>query len=247
MENAQSVTNCIYNILYTQFNEDFGRDNFFSYNLMYPTFYNFKNGYFFVDLNILNNLNSTINSDVYTFKTGLLKEEQDYNNSAVKNALPKRNYKVLSNYAVTFNKNHIISIILSLMGFAGDYGPKYNYLYNYNIDLLSGNKITLKDVFIEKIDYIKVVSDYINYKISQNKDMYYKNTIVEISEDQAFYITDDGIIVYFDVDEIAPEEFGIPKFKIAFNKFAPYINPRFSCLAQNVFRKYHKKSHSRKY
>lgn len=241
MNESQGVNSCIYNILYTQFNEDFNNDTYFTYSLKFPTFYNFKNGYFFVDPNILNNLNSTIRTDVTDFKNGLLIEEQDYNNSVTQNALPKRVYKVTSNYAVTFNKNHIISIILSLMGFAGEYGPEYNYLYNYNIDLLTGDSLTLKDLFIEGVDYIKVVSDYINYKISQNKDMYYKDVVVQISDDQSFYITDDGIIIYFDVDEIAPQESGIPKFKMSFDKFGPYINPRFSCYPQNIYRKLKRK------
>ncbi|MGL6106346.1 DUF3298 domain-containing protein [Romboutsia sp.] len=228
------MDNCIYNLIYIKFNQEFNNSNFFSYNLQYPSFYNFKNTYFYVNSVILNNLNSTIKLDVESFKEGLKKEEEEYNKSAIQNALPKRNYKVFSDYAVTFNKNHVLSVILSLMGFGGDFGPEYNDLYNYNIDLLTGNNIYLKDIFNKNINYIKVVSNYINYKISQNKDLYYKDVVIEIPEDQAFYITDDGIVIYFGLDELSPSKMGIPKFKMSFSRFAPYINPRFYCDSTNV-------------
>lgn len=243
------MNNCIYNLIYIKFNQEFSKDGFFSYDLEYPSFYNFKNAYFHVESSILNNLNNTISLDVTSFKNGLSEEEQEYNTTAAKNALPKRNYKAISNYAVTFNKNHILSVLLTLMGFSGDHAPIYNSLYNYNIDLLTGKNVSLKDIFNPNINYTEVIKEYITYKISQNKDLYYPDIEVEIPEDQSFYITDDGIILYFGLDEIAPAKYGIPKFKMDFSKFAPYINPRFYCDATNVvyrkaFEKYNKKGNS---
>lgn len=237
MDNSQAMNNCIYNILYTQFNEDFGIDSFFAYNLQYPVFYNFKNESFNVNQSILNNINSVLKTDAYTFKNGVLEEEQEYNNTATKNSLPKQVYRVMVTYSVTFNKNHILSTILNLTGFSGVPGTKYNDLYNYNYDLLTGNRIMLKDIFNEGVDYIKVINDYVNYKIGQNKDLYYPGTVVDIPADQAFYLTDDGLVVYFGDDEIAPASFGIPKFKLSFSKFAPYINSRFYCDVQNIARR----------
>ena len=122
------------------------------------------------------------------------------------------------------------------MGFASEGGPEYNDLYNYNFDLLTGNRIYLKDIFNKNVDYLKVITDYINYKVNQNKDNYYSDANINVPDDQAFYLTDDGILIYFGVDEIAPESFGIPKFKMEFSKFAPYINPRFYCNATNIYR-----------
>lgn len=234
MDGNENMNNCVYNSIYTRFNEDFGTSEFFSYNLQYPSFYNKKNSPFVVNPSILDNINSTINLDVSTFKQGLSEEEQDYNQTAAQNSLPKRKYRAISSYAVTFNKNHILSVILRLMGISGEYTTEYDSLNNYNIDLLTGNTLTLKDIFNPDIDYIQVINNYINYKINQNKELYYENTIVDIPESQSFYITDEGLVIYFGVDEIAPIEFGIPKFKMSFMKFAPYINPRFLCDPQMV-------------
>ena len=55
-----NFTGCIYNLLYIQYNENFGREEFFYYDLAYPVFYNVKNSYFKVDPTILKNLNEPL-------------------------------------------------------------------------------------------------------------------------------------------------------------------------------------------
>ena len=63
-----NFTSCIYNLLYIQYNEIFGREEYFYYDLAYPVFYNVKNGYFQVDKQILDNLNKTVYSNINTFR-----------------------------------------------------------------------------------------------------------------------------------------------------------------------------------
>ena len=235
MRYYKRADNCLYNPIHVKFNEVSGIGDTFSYTLQYPSFFNFKNTYFNVNQNVLNNINSTINSDVLTFKNGLVDEEKQVNADNIKNSKPQVKYKVVTNYAVTFNKNHILSTIVSLMSFVDNEGPRYNELNNYNFDLLTGNEFTIGSVFNTNVDYLKVITNYVNYKISQNKELYYKDVVVDIPEDQAFYLTDEGIVIYFGEDEIAPKEFGIPKFTMEFSKFAPYINPRFYCTPENIY------------
>ena len=226
---------CLYNPIYVKFNESIGVGNTFSYTLQYPSFFSLKNTYFNVNQNILNNINSTINSDVFTFKNGVADEEREVNEDNVQSGQPTSKYNVVTNYAVTFNKNHILSAIVSLVAFVNDTGTIYNELNSYNFDLLTGNEFTIGNVFKPDVDYLKVITNYVNYKISQNKELYYQDVMVDIPDDQSFYLTDEGIVIYFGLDEIAPKEFGIPKFTMEFKKFAPYINPRFYCTPENVY------------
>ncbi|OMK69557.1 hypothetical protein BER44_004031 [Clostridioides difficile] len=65
--------------------------------------------------------------------------------------------------------------------------------------------------------------------------MYYSNVELVIPEDQAFYLTDNGIIIYFGVDEIAPESFGIPKFELKFSDFGNFINYASIVFPQNIY------------
>jgi len=226
---------CLYNPIHVKFNEEVSIGSDFSSSLQYPSFFALRNSYFNVNQNILNNINSTIYSDVFTFKNGVIDEEIQVNADNNASGQPSAKYRVVTNYANTFNKNNILSTIVSLMAFVNNEGPKYNELNNYNFDLLTGNKFTIGSVFNPNVDYLKVITNYVNYKINQTKELYYEDATVDISDDQAFYLTDEGIVIYFGEDEIAPKEFGIPKFTMEFSKFAPYINPRFYCTPENIY------------
>ena len=235
MENYQSTNTCTYNILYVQFNEDFERSKYFSYDVKYPVIYNIRNQSTYVNPVILNNINNAVRMTVNNFKNGLQEEEREYNNAASQNSLPKQSYWVSTSYAVTFNKNYVLSMILNLMGFANNYGPKYNTLNNYNIDLTTGKELLLNDIFRDGVDYINIITEYIKSQINENREMYYSNVELVIPEDQAFYLTDNGIIIYFGVDEIAPESFGIPKFELKFSDFGNFINLRFYCISPDIY------------
>ncbi|WP_455539072.1 DUF3298 domain-containing protein [Terrisporobacter sp.] len=246
MNYTQPNNTCLFNTLYIQYVEDIGQNEYFHYDLKYPIFFNVKNGYFQVSDSILKNLNDTINSSVYTFKEGILEEQQQINSNNSSEDENNTNYRVYSNYDLTFNKNHIISLIISLTA-SNDNNPQYNDLYNYNIDLLTGNQILLKDIFRHDVNYLKLVSDFINFKISQNPTFYYPDTSVDIPEDQSFYLTDQGIVIYFGLDEISPATSNIPKFLMEFTNFESYINPRFYCNIKNRMRYSRYSQHNRVY
>lgn len=229
--------NCIYNLLYVQFNEIFDVEEFFSFDMSYPIFYNVKNGYFQVDKKILSNINQTVLSNLETFRNGLYEEVKKYNTEVANDEIPKRTYNVTSSYDITFSKNHLLSFILNLNSLSDNEGPEYEELYSYNLDLLNGNSLSLKDLFYNNVNYIKLLSDYVNSKIKDKPSVYYPDTVIEIPESQAFYITDKGIVLYFALEEISPKKIGLPKFLISFEEFGQYINPRFYCNPQNVFRR----------
>ena len=157
--------------------------------------------------------------------------------TAAENALPKRVYQVSTSFDITFSKNHILSFVLNLDSISDNYGPLYEDVYHFNIDLLNGNSLTLKDLFNEGVDYLPLLSQYVNDEIAKTPELFYENTVVDIPESQAFYITDKGIVLYFEVDEIAQESAGVPKFLISFEQFGEYINPRFYCNPENLLRR----------
>ena len=81
--------NCLYNPIHVKFNEDLSIGSTFSSSLQYPSFFTLRNSYFNVSQNVLNNINSTIKSDVFTFKNGLIDEEIQVNDDNNKNNNPE--------------------------------------------------------------------------------------------------------------------------------------------------------------
>ena len=102
---------------------------------------------------------------------------------------------------------------------------------------MTGNTLTLKDLFNEGVDYLQLLSQFVNDEIAKTPNLFYENTVVDIPESQAFYITDKGIVIFFGIDEIAKQSAGVPKFLVSFEDFSEYINPRFYCNPQNVLRR----------
>lgn len=246
MNNLRNYKGCIYNLLYIQYNEKFAREEFFYQDIKYPVLYNVKNGYFQVDKTILENINRTISSDIETFNNGIYEEMTQYNKVAEENNTPKRTYEVYIYYDIAFNKNHIISILLNLEALTSDASNasdtasssiQYNELYTYNIDLLNGNYLPLKSLFLPNVNYISLLSNYANDQVQETPNLFYPDTVIEIPDSQSFYITDKGIVLYFDVEEIASKDAGITKFLIPFEEFSPYINPRIYCVPENVMRR----------
>lgn len=212
----------LYNPLYIQYVEDFKKEPYFFYDLKYPVLHNVKNSYFQAKETILSNLNKAIYSSVYAFKDGVFEESQQMNDTTDDD----ETYQVTSDYSITFNKNQVLSLILQLKAYE-DESILYNELYNYNIDLLTGKQLILEDIFRSDVDYQRIINDYINHMIKQNPELYYPDMIVDIPEDQAFYLTDVGIVIYFGIDEISSKEVGLDKFLLEFSKFESFINPRF--------------------
>ena len=171
-----------------------------------------------------------INKDIYRyileFKNRIKEEskqyEKDYKKiySKQKDQYVKYQYEAYSEYEITYNKNNILSIPITTYEFTGG-AHGMTYLKSYNYNLLTGKQIKIKDIFKSGTDYKNIINDSIYKEIEKNKDLYFtgENEFKGIKSNQEFYIEEDGIVVYFQLYDIAPYYVGIPKFKIPWNKF----------------------------
>ena len=102
----------------------------------------------------------------------------------------------------------------------------YEFHRYYNIDKSSGKIVSLKDIFKEKSDYIKIISNDIKRQMKQQmltKDVVYfikdngiSTGFKEISGNQNYYINNEGnIVIAFDEYEVGPGCTGAPKFVIS--------------------------------
>ena len=105
-------------------------------------------------------------------------------------------------------------------------GSGYQWNYYYTIDLKSGERLQLKDIFYEETDYITLISE--NIKEQMQKQMledetvyYWLNDEVEewnfktITEETSFYLNEKGnVVIGFDEGEVAPMYMGTIEFEI---------------------------------
>lgn len=105
-------------------------------------------------------------------------------------------------------------------------GSGYQWNYYYTIDLNTGERLELKDLFKEGADYITPVSENIKEQMQEqmaaDEQVYYwLNDEIEewnfkaITEDTSFYLNDSGnVVIGFNEGEVAPMYMGTVEFEI---------------------------------
>ena len=103
-------------------------------------------------------------------------------------------------------------------------GAEWNYYYT--IDLNTGKRILLEDIFAEGADYVTPISE--NIKIQMEEQMAADENIIywlhdemeefnfkQIAENQSFYINEKGeVVISFNEGDVAPMYMGVVEFVI---------------------------------
>ena len=104
-------------------------------------------------------------------------------------------------------------------------GSGYQWNYYYTIDLNTGERLQLKDIFKEGADYITPISENIKEQMQAQMDAdeqvyYWLNDEIEewnfkaITEETSFFINEKGnVVIGFDEGEVAPMYMGTVEFE----------------------------------
>lgn len=183
---------------------------------------------------ILDNINNQISNTVMSFKEEIKKGSESYKkmyeSEPNKDQYVKYQYEDYTDYKVSYNKNNILSIPVTMYQFTGG-AHGLTDIKSFNYDLSTGKELKLKDLFKENSNYKEVINKHIKDEISKNSGVYFigKDAFKGISENQNFYIEDGGIVIYFSLYDIAPYSTGIPKFVITWDEIIDYLeNPNIS-------------------
>lgn len=105
-------------------------------------------------------------------------------------------------------------------------GSGYEWNHYYTIDLNTGERIQLKNLFKENADYITKISENIKVQMQEQMDvdesvMYWLNDEMEefnfkqITEDTSFYLNDNGnLMICFNEGDVGPMSMGGVEFEI---------------------------------
>ena len=103
-------------------------------------------------------------------------------------------------------------------------GAEWNYYYT--IDLNTGERILLEDIFAEGTDYVTPISENIKLQMEEqmaaDENVYYwlhdemeEFNFTKIAEDQSFYLTENGeVVICFNEGDVAPMYMGVVEFVI---------------------------------
>jgi len=164
----------------------------------------------------LNKINNIIKESALSAKEELAKmSKSDFENTQKQN-IDFRKYELLVDYEVHTASSELISVTtLNYYYTGGAHGLSVKIPYNFN--LTTGKEITLGVLFKEGSAYKKLINEEIQKQIKEDPDKFFPDEVElfsGISENQAFYIEDEKLVIYFGQYEISPYSSGIIEFEI---------------------------------
>jgi Deacetylase PdaC/Protein of unknown function (DUF3298) len=189
-----------------------------SYELDIPIFSRIE------DEKLQRKLNKHMRNEIHSFKYMLQRSAANAYKDAKKNNYPFRQFEGKVTYKVTLNKGRFLSFVLSFYHYMGGAHGLETWKA-YTIDLQNAHELTIQDLFHNGTSCKTFVTNEIAKQIQQNPSIYFANAIDTVKKKTTFdfYLTDEGIVVYFPLYEIAPYSSGIRTFLIPYATCKPYV------------------------
>jgi hypothetical protein len=154
---------------------------------------------------------------------------EQYKNS-IENNYPIRTYEALVIYKLTYNSNCIISLYSDKYEFTGGaHGSTIRTSQTWNLQKYA--QIELSELFGCSLNYKEYIFNQVIRQIQENPDIYfenYKELVVKNFNENNFYCTPNGIVIYYQQYDIAPYSSGIREFLIPYTDCV--YNPEKTCF-----------------
>lgn len=143
---------------------------------------------------------------------------------SIENNYPFHGYEAYMEYTITYNDNCFLSLYIDQYEFTG--GAHGNTVRASNTwELCTGENIYLYCFFKPYTDYKNMIIQEMiaqaEENLKENPLIYfddYKNRIIEYFDSNSFFMSADGITIYYQQYDIAPYSTGIVEFTIPYNK-----------------------------
>lgn len=157
------------------------------------------------------------------FNTRLYRSAVQNYEYATANGFPFHPYQAVVKYEVTYNKDCTISLYFDQYEYTG--GAHGNTVRSSDTwNLQNGRRIMLGQLFRYPFHYkpyiIKTIINQIEKQIESGDNPYfeeYKKNVATYFNPSSFYLTNKGIVIYFQQYEIAPYASGIREFTIPYS------------------------------
>lgn len=140
----------------------------------------------------------------------------------VSNGFPVNRYEIYVSYEVTLNHNCALSIYFDKYEYAGG-AHGLTSRESDTWDLKRSKMIYLRNLFPCGLDYSQCIKENIKKQISQirREESYwffddYQELVDKNLKEKSFYLSPEGLIIYFQQYDIAPYASGIPTFLIPY-------------------------------
>ncbi len=163
--------------------------------------------------------------------------EESKNGETAKNALAAYNaangntfspFTMQQSYEVTYNKNNILSVVNNYIEETGNDLPEYSK-QAFTYDMKTGNMLAITDILnISEEEINNIVTENFTNIINASPEAYYDDAATTLSDNLEYlnyYLTDNGIVFYFQPYIISPYETSYPQFTLTYNDNPDIFQP----------------------
>jgi hypothetical protein len=181
---------------------------------------------------------SQVNSEAQQAINSVLKKQAEEVLAAGKkqvaegDATVQRPYEFGNDFAIAYNKDGILSVIMQDYSYTGG-AHGMTARKGYTFSLSDGKRLQLSDVLKANPSYKQIINSDLKKKFDalQAKAGGFGG-FKEIAADQNFYVTNSGVTIVFDLYEYTPYAYGIPEFTFSFSQLLPQGGKPFAGQAQ---------------
>jgi len=141
---------------------------------------------------------------------------------SIANNYPVRQFEAYVDYFITFNQNCVISLYFDQYEYAGG-AHGLTVRYSDTWDLQKSKRMDLSELFPHRTNYrdfvIHAIDKQIETEIAKGNSTYfedYSKLVRENFKANNFYLTKEGVVIYFQQYDIAPYSSGLPTFVIPY-------------------------------
>ncbi|WP_348624059.1 DUF4163 domain-containing protein [Paenibacillus peoriae] len=135
-------------------------------------------------------------------------------------ATTERPYEFGNDFAIAYNKDGILSVIMQDYSYTGG-AHGMTARKGYTFSLADGKLLQLSDVLKANPNYKKFLNADLKKKVDAIQAGEGFGKFKELAADQNFYVTSSGVTIVFDLYDYAPYAYGIPEFTYSFGQLLP--------------------------
>lgn len=138
------------------------------------------------------------------------------------------NKKFTAGYTVKLNRRGTISILVEVFSFVKGEEARNTIRKTINVSLKDARVYYIDDLFSRKIrksKWIGILNDIINSQISF-KGINLCRDFEGIGLKQDYYLTEETLVIYFQMNEYTEEGYGFPEFTVPFSDIKDIINSK---------------------
>ncbi|QAA30972.1 DUF3298 and DUF4163 domain-containing protein [Clostridium manihotivorum] len=169
--------------------------------------------------NNIKEFNGIIEGDITDWEKDIVELAKQDEAESKSKGVDFRPYSLDTTYKVPYNTKDFVSLVVDYYQFTGGaHGLTTRNTYNY--DFVKGRRLRLFELFKDGYDYQTKINNIIKQEIAKKPDEYFQdqNGFKGIKNKQDFYIDNNGIVIVFQLYEIAPYVAGIREFHIPFSQ-----------------------------